>query len=310
MVELELGADMTLLGGLRVENTKTEYEAFELEVDEEGDPVALRRVEGENDYTEILPMAHLKWRLDDQTNLRFAATRTLARPNFIDVAPYQLILREDEEIERGNPDLDVTTSWNLDVLAEHYFEPVGILSGGIFYKKLEDNIFTFRTEEEFDGDEFDVTQKQNGDSAEILGAEVALQRRFESGFGIFFNFTYVDSEASYPDREAQRLQGQASQVGNLALSYERGRFSGRASLNYHDEYVFEIGEDPEEDLYLDEQLQLDFSATFRFSEMWSLSLNLNNLTDEPYRVYEGSPDRPIQEEIYSWWGTIGLKFDL
>ena len=56
--------------------------------------------------------------------------------------------------------------------------------------------------------------------------------------------------------------------------------------------------------------QLDFSATWRFSDMWSLSLNLNNLTDEPYRVYEGSPNRPIQEEIYGWWGTIGLKFDM
>jgi TonB-dependent receptor len=255
-------------------------------------------------------MVHFKWRLDDRTNFRTALTRTLARPNFIDLAPYQLILREDEEIERGNPDLDVTTAWNLDVMVERYFEPVGILSGGIFYKKLDDNVFTFRTEELFDGDEFDVTQKQNGESAEILGAEVALQRRWESGFGIFFNFTYVDSEADYPGREPERLQGQAQEVGNLALSYERGRFSGRVSLNYHDEYVFEIGEEPEEDLYLDEQLQLDFSATFRINEMFSLALQLNNLTDEPYRVYEGAEDRPIQEEIYGWWGTIGLKFDL
>ncbi len=45
----------------------------------------------------------------------------------------------------------------------------------------------------------------------------------------------------------------------------------RGSLNYHDEYVFEIGEEPEEDLYLDEQLQLDFTATFRFSPRWSVS---------------------------------------
>ena len=108
----------------------------------------------------------------------------------------------------------------------------------------------------------------------------------------------------------QRLQGQASQVGNFALSWEKGRFSSRASLNYHDEYVFEIGEEPEEDLYLDDQLQLDFTSTFRFSSRWSLTLQLNNLSDEPYRVYEGRVDRPIQEEYYGWWGTLGLKFDL
>lgn len=310
LVELELGERTTLLAGVRAENTETEYQAFELEVDEEGDPVALRPVSGGNDYTELLPMAHLKVRLTDRTNLRAALTRTLARPNFIDLAPYQLILREDEEIERGNPDLNVTTAWNLDILAEHYFEPVGIVAGGIFYKRLEDNVFTFRTEEDFEGDEFDVIQKRNGENAEVLGAEIAVQRRFDSGFGIFFNFTFVDSEADYPGREAARLQGQAEQVGNFALSYERGRFSGRASLNYHDEYVFEIGDEPAEDLYLDEQLQLDLSATVRLNDRFSVSLSLNNLTDEPYRVYEGTPNRTVQEEIYGWWGTLGLKFDM
>ena len=310
LVELELGGNKTLLAGLRAESTSTEYDAFELEIDEEGDPVALRPVSGGTDYTELLPMVHFKMALDETSNLRAALTRTLARPNFIDLAPYQLILREDEEIERGNPNLDVTTAWNADLLYERYFEPIGLISGGIFYKRLEDNVFTFRTEEDFQGDEFDVTTKRNGDEATMIGAEIAYQYRWASGFGVFFNFTYVDSEASYPDREQARLQGQAEQVGNLALSFERGPFSIRGSLNYHDEYVFEIGEEPAEDLYLDEQLQLDLTAMFRFNEQFSLSLQLNNLTDEPYRVYEGSVDRPIQEEIYGWWGTLGLKFDL
>ncbi len=112
MVELDLGTNQLLLAGVRVESTETEYDAFELEIDEEGDPVALRPVEGDNDYTEFLPMVHYRVQLDERTNVRAALTRTLARPNFIDLAPYQLILREDEEIERGNPDLDVTKAWN------------------------------------------------------------------------------------------------------------------------------------------------------------------------------------------------------
>jgi TonB-dependent receptor len=310
MFELDFGGDKTLVAGLRGESTSTEYKAFELEVDEEGDPVALRPVSGDNDYTELLPMVHFKLALDERTNLRAAVTRTLARPNFIDLAPYQLILREDEEIERGNPDLDVTTAWNADLLAERYFEPVGLISGGIFYKRLSDNVFTFRTEEDFEGDEFDVTTKRNGDEATILGGEFAYQNRWSSGFGVFFNFTYVDSEAKYPDRAEERLQGQAEQVGNFALSFERGRLSLRGSLNYHDEYLFEVAEESAEDLWLDEQLQLDASATFRFDDRWSLSLQLNNLTDEPYRVYEGVSNRPIQEEYYGWWGTLGVKFDL
>ena len=57
---------------------------------------------GDKDYTEVLPQVHYVYRLDDRSNLRAAVTRSLARPNFEDIAPWRLINREDEEIERGN----------------------------------------------------------------------------------------------------------------------------------------------------------------------------------------------------------------
>ncbi len=119
-------------------------------------------------------MAHLVWDLGSESNLRAAATRTLSRPNFSDLAPFQLIVREDQEIERGNPDLDLGTAINLDLLYEKYFTSVGVLSAGVFYKDLADNIFLFRSEEVRDGEIFDVTQPINGDGAELYGARARL----------------------------------------------------------------------------------------------------------------------------------------
>ena len=310
MMDLGLGTKTTIVAGLRVERTKTDYQAYELDFDEEGDFVGLTTVNGGNDYTELLPMVHWKYAMNERTNLRAAVTRSFARPNFIDLAPYQLIVREDEEIERGNPELVPTKSWNLDFFAERYFEPVGIMSGGVFYKKLTDNIFTFNFDEDFQGDEFEITQKRNGGEATIMGAEVALQRNFPGGFGMYFNFTYVDSEAEYPERGKDRLQGQAETTGNFAVSLERGRFSGRASVNHNSGYILEIGEEAAEDIWIDKHLQLDLSASFRLTGAVSLSLQLMNLTDEPYRVYEGRSDRPIQEEYYGSWGTLGVKINL
>jgi hypothetical protein len=49
-------------------------------------------------------------------------TRSLARPNYFQLAPDQLILEEDREIERGNPDLKLTTAWNADVMYERYLQ--------------------------------------------------------------------------------------------------------------------------------------------------------------------------------------------
>ena len=316
MAQVDVGSQLRFLGGARFESTDARYGANELVFDEEGDPESLTPVEGDNDQSEVLPMAHLVWDLGNESNLRAAATRTLSRPNFSDLAPFQLIVREDQEIERGNPDLDLGTAINLDLLYEKYFTSVGVLSAGVFYKDLADNIFLSRSEEVRDGQIFDVTQPINGDGAELLGAELAYQNRFASlpepfdGLGIYFNVTLTDSSAQLAGRPDFDLVGQSDSSGNLALSYEKAGFSGRLSLNHHDDYILEVGGEPASDLFVDDHQQLDFSASQRITSKLRIFLELINLTDEPYRVYEGSVDRPTQEEYYSWWGTIGVKVNL
>ena len=74
--------------------------------------------------------------------------------------------------------------------------------------------------------------------------------------------------------------------------------------------ILEVGGEAAEDIWVDDHEQLDFLGRVQLSRKISLVLELINLTDEPYRVYEGTPDRPIQEEYYSWWGILGLRFDL
>ena len=61
---------------------------------------------------------------------------------------------------------------------------------------------------------------------------------------------------------------------------------------------------------MDSHSQLDFQAQFRISPRFSIYAQVYNLTDEPYRRYLGSPDQPLQEEHYSWWGLLGVKFNL
>ena len=63
-------------------------------------------------------------------------------------------MHEDEEIARGNADLVPTTAYSFDLLAEHYLSNIGIVSGGIFYKILDDIIYQTVIEE--DGGIYDV----------------------------------------------------------------------------------------------------------------------------------------------------------
>jgi TonB-dependent receptor len=311
MTELSLSDALMLLPGLRYEYTDTTYDAFAYDDNEE----TLTPVSGGKDYGHLLPNVHLRYLLDDQSNLRAALTRTLARPNYEDAVPRSI--REDEEIERGNADLDATEAWNLDLMYERFFASVGVISAGVFYKDLQDFIFVSTFDEIHDGDEFEITQPINGDDASLWGFELAYQSQFRrapgflSGFGIYVNYTWTESEATIPGRDQKTgLPGQPEQVGNIALSYEKGFFSGILSYNYQGEWIEEVGGDPEEDEWVDEHSQLDFQAQFRIGDSWSIFAQVYNLTDEPYRRYLGNPDQPLQEEYYSWWGLVGVKFNL
>jgi hypothetical protein len=91
-------------------------------------------------------------------------------------------------------------------------------------------------------------------------------------------------------------------------------FSGQVSLNYHDNYVGEYGgdegtvEEELEDVYIDRHMQLDASASLRTTNRSALFVELVNLTNEPFKAYQGVRERPIQMEYYERWGRLGFRY--
>ena len=328
MTQLNFGDKIQIVPGFRYERTDVDYTGVEILFDEDGDYLSTVDVPGENTFNNYLASIHFKYRITDKTNFRTAFTQTLARPNFRDLTPFQLILEEDLELTRGNPLLVPTTSNNFDVMVEHYLSSVGVLSGGFFYKRLKNFIFPFTFEEDrpIGGpagpiDTFDIIEPRNGDNASLYGFEVAFQNRFTflpgplDGFGVYANYTYVNSDARLPGEDINTfrdsiLPGQAKNVGNLSLSYEKFGFSGRASWHFRDLFLSEVSDNPASDIFIDKHTQFDVSLSQKLSKRFRIFAEFLNLTNEPFRRYEGTTDRPIQEEYYQWWATFGLKFDL
>jgi TonB-dependent receptor len=316
MAEFFIGGRLSILPGVRYESTKVEYAGNEVIYDADGDYTSTRPLAGSDTYGFLLPGFHVRYAIDSQTNLRAAYTRTLARPNYYDLAPYELVFQEDSEIERGNSALEPTTSDNVDVMIEHYLQTVGIVSGGFFYKKLHDYVYPFRFHEVKFGELYEVSQPLNGESASLWGLEVAFQNQFRSlpapfdGLGVYANYTWTDSTARFPDRETDAtLPGQSAHIGNVAVWYEKAGFSARASWNFHGKYIDEVGGDATEDVYYDNHTQLDVGVSQRLTGNMRAYVDLLNLTNAPLRYYLGTSDRPIQEEYYGWWTLFGLKFN-
>lgn len=314
MAELAMGAKMTLVPGLRYEATQVNYTGNIVSFDDGGDYLSTTPVTGKKTTGFLLPAVHLRYAVTPEANFRVAYTRTLARPNYVDLVPYQLVFQEDAEISRGNSTLRPTTSDNIDVMAERYLASVGVISAGVFYKNLHDYIYPFTFKETNFGELYQVSQPQNGDSASLWGAEFAFQNQFRKlpapfdGLGIYANFTWTDSSARFPGRtEDATLPGQSSRLGNVSIWYEKFGFSAKASWNFHGKFIDEVGGSALEDVYYDNHTQFDVNLGQRISKNLRLYADFLNLTNAPLRYYQGTTNRPIQQEYYRWWGMFGIK---
>jgi TonB-dependent receptor len=201
---------LMVLGGVRYEKTNVTYSSKEVVYDFEGELQEIVPVEGSSDYSFLLPQLHLKYTPTENINFRFAATRSYARPNFQDIVPSQEIELSAREGMIGNPALKPVSATNIDLMAEKYFGNVGIVSAGIFYKRLNNFIFNTRFETDAypgaEGVDLTLTQAQNGKSAELVGVEVAFQRNLTflpgalQGLSVYANYTLTNSRANIQSR--------------------------------------------------------------------------------------------------------------
>ncbi|MEI6866124.1 TonB-dependent receptor [Flavicella sp.] len=323
MINQKVTEKLDVLVGLRLESTDLTAIGNEIE---DGENV-IGKITKKNSYLNVLPGVHLKYDLNDKTVFRFAWTNTLARPNYADLIPTIDVVYREEEIVVGNPDLDPTTSMNFDLSAEYYFKKVGLLSGGLFYKSINNFIYIFQSEAPddyygLDTAGYDVFQSLNGDDASVFGMEFAFQKQldflpgFAKNFNIYLNYTYLTSDANGirnedgEERNDIDLPNTSPNMFNCSLEYGYDRFSTRLSANFSDAYVDEIGGNAFEDRYYDQQFFLDFNVSFAVNKNLRVFADWNNITNQELRYYQGVKERTQQSEFYGSRVSVGLKYDV
>jgi TonB-dependent receptor len=326
---------LSMVLGVRVENTHIDYTGNRVLDEEELES----KINTTNAYTNVLPSISFQYNATKDLVLRAAATTALARPNYYALAPYVNNIAADKEITAGNPDLDATYSYNYDFMAENYFKSVGLISGGVFYKRLNDFIYNYSDNQYTDakfaadfpnqanpipaGENWSFVQSRNGDVVDVYGFEVAFQRqldflpgKFLKGFGIYLNYTYTKSKAKGiadedgNERNDISLPGTTPHMFNGSLSWENKRFSARISTNFTSDYLDELGSESYKDSYYDKQFFLDANASYKITSHLRIFAEANNLTNQPLRYYQGVEAHTKQAEFYQARYNFGLKFDL
>jgi len=309
-------AKLNIIAGVRYEGTWLEYQGKIYDGNNLDDSEKIK-----DSYFNLMPGFHVTYHSTKNTNLRFAFTNTLARPNYYDLVPYQEIDRDDNLIKIGNPGLKATTSINFDILAEHFFSNVGIVSGGIFYKDITNVISDMvMYNYDYNGHVYNrFAQPINTGNAYILGVEIDLQRRldFLPGFlkNISFigNYTYTYSKLKNITLEGREsevlpLSGTPKDIMNASLAYDTKKLDVRISYNRAGKFIEEYGGDEFFDRWYDMVQYLDINANFKINKYFKIYASVNNILNQPLRYYQGISNRVAQKEYYGVYAKFGIKF--
>lgn len=292
-----------------------------------------------NDYW--LPAATITWNVAENMQLRLHGSKTIARPQFRELAPQ---LYQDFESDRqftGNTALVDSKLTNAEARYEWFFARDQRLTVAGFYKDIKNPIEAVAF---FAGGGSLRTSFANAPKAQLYGAEVELQKYFplETWFDTPFfasrrlaligNYTYSNSKIKAGDqqiidpsgtpiaanlvfRDGAPLTGQSDHIVNLQMGFEdTDRLSQQTLLvSYASDRVTNRGPiqglDRQPDFIERPGLRLDFVARQGIEVAGreiELKFEARNLTGRKYEEVQKSGDNRIDVNMYD----LGQSFSL
>ncbi len=226
---------------------------------------------GGRDYLNVLPSLNVRLKLTPEMFVRFAAGKSIVRPDFSQLQPFYTISATNGyttggtcsttipsgsaancvyqyTATAGNPNLKPIRSTQYDLSYEWYFASTGSLTATLFYKDVY-NFITNGTETiSFTNNgvtrDVLVTQPYNAGHGKIKGFEVAYQQYYDQlpgllrGLGVQANFTYVDSKGA---RNAASNPYDTSSVGNITANQDELPLEGLSKKSYNVAALYDLG---------------------------------------------------------------------
>lgn len=333
MVDLPIISSLRLVTGVRVE-------AWDLNL-KPHDPLtgysdpALTVAQNKMD---LLPSINLIYSLGEDMNLRGSFSRTLARPEFREMAPFRF--DDYRQSTYGNPALERTNISNTDLRWEWFPRGGEVIAVSGFYKSFVKPIEQVYL---LGGSGISV-EPANASRASSIGAEFEFRKALDfvtaalEDFSIGTNLTLVKSEVQFRPGDsitvfdgvglipysaaaltdttsARPLQGQSPYVVNAALGYNNRRWGTTVNLLYNvfGRRLATVGSAGIPDTYEQPRNSLDLSITQALPAGLLLKVSARNLLDAETLLEQEFPSgEKITVERYRSGRTlsVGLSFSL
>jgi TonB-dependent receptor len=271
--------------------------------------------DAKSDYAKLLPSLNASWDVTRDFKLRFGASKTLARPDYSQLAQNSSLTVSTVASPTvtgvasqsiSNPFLRPRQSDNLDLSAEWYPSRAVAFSAALFHKRISDEIVTVNNIQTGVAEPGQVgvytvttSQAQNVGTADAQGLELGMVvpsfsfvRGPLSAFGLVANTTFADYNASnirMSDGSFRHLPGlisSAKVLANVSLLYNHDAFDGRLGYNHTGKmpYSFSTTNSALDQWYGASDV-LDFQMRYHFNRHLAVVFQAQNLTDNrPVRL--------------------------
>jgi outer membrane receptor protein involved in Fe transport len=248
---------------------------------------------------DFLPSANLMYSLNSKQNFRLSASRTVARPEFRELAPFAFFDYETNYGVKGDTSLRRSSVLNYDARYEWYPKSNESITIGAFYKDFTDPI-EFRLDPASNADSRRYFY-QNATSARTYGLEIEVRKGMEflspSLKNLFFfgNYTLTSSEVRFNDLSAgdkeitaaRPLQGQSPYLINAGFQWTSEKFNASLLYNRVGERLALVGNTEFPNVYERPRNQLDFQISKKIlSNNGELKLNIADMINNPFYFYE------------------------
>jgi len=317
MLDLPIFSDLRLIGGAR-------YETTFMTVDSQGPTSG----DAEIDTKDLLPSASIIYNAAENMNFRFSYGKTLARPNFREIAPFKNFDFNGGDSYIGNTALERTLIDNYDLRWEWFSRPGEIYSISLFYKKFFNPI-----EAKIIDGVNKVNSWVNVPNADVEGIEIEARKNLSfiytslSNFVFGGNFSYIWSQVDIDSKELQSIrayepdasstrpfQGQSPYLVNLYLNYDDENSGWAASLFYNvfGKRLATVGSVGAPDVYEKPVNILNASITKKLFQNLSLKVTAKNiLNSKMEKIQEFKGKEYIYESYLIGSGiAVELKYNL
>ena len=253
-------------------------------------------------YLDVLPSVNLTWQ-KDKNQLRLSTSKSLSRPEFREVAnfAYYDFVRNAQIL--GNPKLEKSDIYNLDLKWEHYPKTGENLSVSIFGKKFLKPIEQIVADGSVPSNL--LLTFANPKSANLYGVEFEARKKVTSWLDFYTNLALMESMVVVNDSKRQ-LQGQSNYVANAGLNVKYEKNSFNVTYNRIGDRISAVGFQGYPDIFENSRNVLDLTY-LRKLKNGECKLAINDIFAQPTILYQKVTNRDLIKTNNET--TISLTFN-